>query len=196
MSHELEQLRDAALAEIAAATDEQTLEAARVRYLGRAGSISAWADRMKSLSKEERPVVGKLLNEARNAVTAAIEQSAERLRAAKEASELANIDISLPGTAAELGALHPLTQMLDRGIGIFRRMGFALAEGPGCRNGMALLRRAQHRARSSGAKRAGHILSARWPPAPHPHLHRADSHDGKRAAADPRHRARRGLSPR
>ena len=130
MPHELEQLRDAALAEIAAATDEQTLDATRVRYLGRAGSISAWADRMKSLSKEERPVVGKLLNDARNAVTAAIQQNAERLRTAKEASELANIDISLPGAAAELGTLHPLTQMLDRGIGIFRRMGFALAEGP------------------------------------------------------------------
>lgn len=130
MSHELEQLRDAALAEIAAATGEQMLEAARVRYLGRSGSISAWADRMKSLSKEERPVVGKLLNEARTAVTAAIQQSAERLRATKEASELVNIDISLPGTATEFGTLHPLTQMLDRGIGIFRRMGFALAEGP------------------------------------------------------------------
>ena len=72
MSHELEQLRDAALAEVAGAADEQTLEAARVRYLGRAGSISAWAERMKSLSKEEKPVVGKLLNEARTSVTAAI----------------------------------------------------------------------------------------------------------------------------
>jgi len=130
MSHELEQLREAALAEIAAASDEQALDAARVRYLGRAGSISAWADRMKSLSKEERPVVGKLLNEARTSVTAAIAKASENLRSAKEARELANIDISLPGTASELGTLHPLTQMLDRGISIFRRMGFALAEGP------------------------------------------------------------------
>jgi len=130
MSHELEQLRDAALTDVAAAADEQSLENVRVRYLGRAGSISAWADRMKSLSKDEKPVVGKLLNEARTRVTAAIAESAERLRAAKEARELANIDISLPGTAAEIGTLHPLTQMLDRGISIFRRMGFALAEGP------------------------------------------------------------------
>jgi len=130
MPHELEQLRDAALAEVAAAADEQTLEAARVRYLGRAGSISAWAERMKSLSKEEKPVVGKLLNEARTSVTAAITERAERLRSEKEASALANIDISLPGTMAEIGALHPLTQMLERGISIFRRMGFALAEGP------------------------------------------------------------------
>ena len=130
MSHELEQLRDAALTEIGGATDEQSLEAARVRYLGRAGSISAWAERMKSLSKEEKPVVGKLLNEARTSVTAAITQAAEALRAGKEARELANIDISLPGTATEIGTLHPLTQMLDRAIAIFRRMGFALAEGP------------------------------------------------------------------
>jgi phenylalanyl-tRNA synthetase alpha chain len=130
MSHELEQLRDAALSEVAAAADEQSLEATRVRYLGRAGSISAWAERMKSLGKEEKPVVGKLLNEARNSVTAAIAAAAETLRAAKEARELENIDISLPGTAAEIGSLHPLTQMLDRGISIFRRMGFALAEGP------------------------------------------------------------------
>jgi phenylalanyl-tRNA synthetase alpha chain len=43
---------------------------------------------------------------------------------------VANIDLSLPGTPHERGALHPLTQMLDRSIAIFRRMGFALAEGP------------------------------------------------------------------
>lgn len=130
MAHELEQLRDAALAECASATDEQALEAVRIRYLGRAGSISAWADRMKSLTKEDRPVVGKFLNETRTSVTAAIEERADRLRSEKEASDLANIDVSLPGTAIEQGSLHPLTQMLDRAIGIFRRMGFALAEGP------------------------------------------------------------------
>src|SRR5437868_6650513 len=113
MPHELEQLRDAALIEVAAATDEQSLDAARVRYLGRAGSISSWAERMKSLSKDEKPIVGKLLNEARTAVTAAITERAERFRHENEARALANIDISLPGTAAELGTLHPLTQMLD-----------------------------------------------------------------------------------
>ena len=128
--HELEQLRDAALADVTAATDEQSLDAARVRYLGRSGSISSWAERMKSLSKEEKPLIGKLLNEARTSVTAAITQRAERLRSEKEAQALANIDISLPGSIAEIGTLHPLTQMLERGISIFRRMGFALAEGP------------------------------------------------------------------
>jgi len=85
---------------------------------------------MKSLPKEEKPIVGKLLNEVRAAITAAIEARADEFRAARESAAVANIDISLPGTPHERGALHPLTQMLDRSIGIFRRMGFALADGP------------------------------------------------------------------
>ena len=130
MSHPLEELRDAALREIESAADEQSLDAARVKYLGRSGSISAWGDQMRTLSKEERPVVGKLLNEARTSVSAAIESVAARLRSSKETSELANIDVTLPGTPHELGTLHPLTQMLARSVDVFRRMGFAIAEGP------------------------------------------------------------------
>ncbi len=128
--HPLEQLRDDALAQIASAPDQRVLETVRVKFLGRGGSVSEWSDKMKSLPKEEKPAVGKLLNEVRIAITAAIEARAEIFRAEKESAAVANIDLSLPGTPHERGALHPLTQMLDRSIAIFRRMGFALAEGP------------------------------------------------------------------
>src|SRR5256884_4872119 len=130
MTHPLEQLRDDALREIEAASDEQALEAARVKYLGKSGSISAWGEQMKTLAKEEKPVIGKLLNEIRNAVTAAIETRSVQFRSERESGALAKIDISLPGTTREIGALHPLTQMWERSIGIFRRMGFSLADGP------------------------------------------------------------------
>jgi phenylalanyl-tRNA synthetase alpha chain len=130
MSHPLEELRTEALREIDAAPDAPSLEAARVRYLGRSGSISAWGDQMKRLGQDVKPIVGKLLNEVRHAVTAAIDERAEKFRTQKESEALANIDISLPGTPFEQGSLHPLTQMLDRAIAIFRRMGFALADGP------------------------------------------------------------------
>ena len=130
MPHPLEQLREDALRDIGDARDERALDAVRVRYLGRSGSISAWGEQMKTLGKEERPIVGKLLNEARNAVTAAIEECSKNLRSQKESEALASIDISLPGTPSEQGSLHPLTQILDRAIAIFRRMGFALADGP------------------------------------------------------------------
>src|SRR5207237_3615336 len=128
--HPLEQLRDDALREIESARDERALETARLKYLGRSGSVSAWGEQMKTLAKEERPIVGKLLNEVRNAVTAAIDIRAQQFRAPKEPCALAKIHISLPGTPHEIGALHPLTQMWERSIEIFRRMGFALADGP------------------------------------------------------------------
>ena len=128
--HPLEQLRDDALAQIGSAPDQRLLETVRVKFLGRGGSVSEWSDKMKSLPKEEKPAVGKLLNEVRIAITDAIEARAENFRTEKESAAVANIDLSLPGTPHERGALHPLTQMLDRSIAIFRRMGFALAEGP------------------------------------------------------------------
>jgi phenylalanyl-tRNA synthetase alpha chain len=130
MPHQLEQLRDEALRQIESATDEQALETTRVKYLGRSGSISAWGEQMKALSKEEKPVVGKLLNEVRNAVAAAVETRNAQFRLQKESGALAKIDISLPGTPHGIGSLHPLHQMHERAIQIFRRMGFALAEGP------------------------------------------------------------------
>ena len=130
MPHPIEELREAALREIESASDAQLLEAARVKYLGRSGSVSAWGEQMKTLGKDEKPIVGKLLNEVRIAVTTAIEQRSESFRSQQESASLGKIDISLPGTPHEIGSLHPLTQMLDRSIAIFRRMGFALADGP------------------------------------------------------------------
>jgi phenylalanyl-tRNA synthetase alpha chain len=153
MIHPLEQLRDNALREVGDAGDEKSLEAVRVKYLGKNGSISAWGEQMKTLAKEEKPVVGKLLNEVRAAVTAAVESRSAQFRAQKESEALTKIDISLPGVSGysgyagytgfstpltgysgyaslERGSLHPLTQMLERSIEIFRRMGFALADGP------------------------------------------------------------------
>ncbi len=62
MPHPLEQLRDDALREIECARDEHSLEAARVKYLGRSGSISAWGEQMKTLGagrKADRRKVAK-----------------------------------------------------------------------------------------------------------------------------------------
>src|SRR4029077_4667315 len=130
MAHPLKQLRDDALREIESAGNEQSLEAARIKYLGRNGSISAWGEQMKTLPKQEKPIVGKLLNEVRASVTGAIELRGTQFRSQKESGALSQIDISLPGTLREIGALHPLTHMWERSIEIFRRMGFTLADGP------------------------------------------------------------------
>jgi len=130
MDQQIEQLRAEALAALAAAGDETALEAVRVKYLGRTGSISLLSEGMKSLSKEDKPRIGKLLNEARNAVGGAIDDCKAALEAERDAKALSGIDLTLPGTPLPLGAIHPITQLLDRAIQIFRQMGFALADGP------------------------------------------------------------------
>ncbi len=130
MEQQLEQFRTEALQKIAAAPDEAALEAVRVQYLGRSGSISLLSEGMKSLSKEDKPRFGKLLNDARSAVTASLEDAKSALLALADRKAFSGVDVTLPGSGREMGSLHPITQLQDRAVQIFRRMGFALADGP------------------------------------------------------------------
>ena len=130
LSSQIEQLRIEALSAIAEASDAAALKEARVRYLGKTGSVSLLSEGMRTLSKEERPVMGKLLNELRSAVTAVLDEKESALTARADAAALSEIDSSLPGTSPEAGSLHPLTLLVDRAVQIFRRLGFAIADGP------------------------------------------------------------------
>jgi len=130
MDAQLEQLRTEAVAAITAAADETALEQLRVRFLGQSGSITAVSKGMKDVSKDDKPRLGKLLNDVRAAVTAALDERKAALLADADKAAFAGVDVTLPGTAPRLGTLHPITQLLDRTIAIFRRMGFALADGP------------------------------------------------------------------
>jgi phenylalanyl-tRNA synthetase alpha chain len=130
MEAQIQSLATEALAQIVACADDSQLEALRVRLLGKGGGITAFSDRMRELSKDDKPRIGKVLNETRAAVNAALESRKAELVAAHELLAFEGIDVSLPGTAFPQGALHPITQLMDRAVQIFRRMGFALADGP------------------------------------------------------------------
>lgn len=130
MREELNVLRDDALRDIAAAADPAALEKVRVALTGRAGRLTQAGEQMRHLSKEERPEVGRLLHEVRMAVTGALDARGAELAAAVEEAELSRVDATLPGVARAVGSLHPLQHLQRRAVEIFRRMGFALAEGP------------------------------------------------------------------
>ncbi len=130
MKEELLALREAALRDIPAAAEAAALERLRVHYLGRGGALPRLSEQMRSVPPEEKAALGRLLHETRQAVTAALEERAAALEAAAEQEALRGIDETLPGLARPVGAAHPLTALLDRAVGIFRRLGFALAEGP------------------------------------------------------------------
>ena len=130
MREELNVLRDDALRDIAAAADLSALEQVRVALSGRSGRLTQAGEQMRHLAKEDRPEVGKLLHEVRTAITGALEGRTTELSAAAEEAELSQIDPTLPGRARAVGSLHPLQDLQRRAVEVFRRMGFALAEGP------------------------------------------------------------------
>ena len=119
-----------ALAQIAAAATERALDDARVAVLGKKGTLTLAAAGIKDVPKDDKAAVGQLLNAARGAITAALEAKQAALREIADRAALAGIDATLPARALPVGALHPLTQIRDQAIGILRRMGFVLADGP------------------------------------------------------------------
>jgi phenylalanyl-tRNA synthetase alpha chain len=130
MESRIASLQTDAVASIQAAFDRKSLDAARVQFLGKSGEITRLSEGMRDVAKEDRPRIGKLLNDLRTAVNAAIAEKEAALESAADAGALSALDISLPGTRPETGSLHPLTHLQDKAVRIFRRMGFALADGP------------------------------------------------------------------
>ena len=132
MKEKLEQIRAEALAALAGAKDAQELDGLRVQYLGKKGELTAVLKMMGSLSAEERPVMGQLANEVREALTEALVQ---RQKAIEEAAlnqrlEDEKLDVTIPGKRPELGHKHPMSIALDELKEIFIGMGFQVAEGP------------------------------------------------------------------
>jgi phenylalanyl-tRNA synthetase alpha chain len=130
MEDRIAALQTEAVAAIESATDRKSLDAARVTHLGKSGGITRLSEGMRDVSKDDRPRLGKLLNELRQAVNAALEARELALATESDAAALAALDITLPGTRSETGSIHPLTHLLDKAVGIFRRLGFVLADGP------------------------------------------------------------------
>ena len=130
MESALAELLNGAVLEIPLASDEAALEELRLKYLGKKGSLTAVSAGMREVAAERKAAVGAALNEARVGIGEALERRKADLVAARDAREAEGVDLTLPGRPVAPGALHPLTQVLDRAVGILRRMGFALATGP------------------------------------------------------------------
>ncbi len=132
MREELARLREAALAEIASCRTEAELEAVRIRYLGRKGSLTQVVRGLATVPPDERPALGALVNQAKEAVEAAVTRAGERLAAERLAHSLAHerIDVTLPGRCRPRGHAHPLRLIEDEIVELFVGMGFRVAEGP------------------------------------------------------------------
>ena len=126
---EIEPLKQTALAELKAAADLAALDHAKGAWVGPNGKFTALMKQLGSLSKEERPAAGKLINAAKVELEAALAARREELELAAALPKHPT-DFTLPGRRRALGKLHPLTQVTEDIVRAFRKIGFAVADGP------------------------------------------------------------------
>ena len=126
---EIEPLKQAALAELKAAPDAPALEQTKGAWIGPNGKFTALMKQLGTLSKEEKPVAGKLINAAKVELEATLAARREELEL-KAALPTEPTDFTLPGRRRALGKLHPLTQVTDDIVRAFRKIGFVVADGP------------------------------------------------------------------
>ncbi len=117
--------------EIAAAATVEALEEVRRTYLGRRGRLAALFDRLPQLPQEERPAVGRALNELRTRIEEEFRRRSADLAARAQEARLAEerLDVTLPGWRRHLGRRHILSRTLEEVQQIFVRMGFELVDG-------------------------------------------------------------------
>lgn len=132
IADELTALRENALRAIASADDLDSLEAARIAFLGKKGSLTAVLRGLGSLSPEERPLAGKLSNDVRIAVEEALGEKREALESAELATRIAAeaVDVTLPGRMRMPGRQHVLHQIVDEIVDTFLGLGYKVAQGP------------------------------------------------------------------
>ncbi|EAZ92748.1 phenylalanyl-tRNA synthetase alpha subunit [Crocosphaera chwakensis CCY0110] len=129
---DLQTLQQEAEKEITAVDSLEALEQLRINYLGKKGKLSQILRGMGKLSAEERPRVGSLANEVKEALQGNLEKQRNTLETAKLKEQLAaeTLDVTMPGISRSLGRLHPLNSTIDRVLDIFMGLGYQVATGP------------------------------------------------------------------
>jgi len=124
----LDKIKEEALSELEKASDEESIIALNVKYLGRKGELTLFLRNISKLPVEERPVAGKQANIVKKELEKSFKDVQKKL--ASSAMEKEGIDITLPGRKVPAGTLHPTTQITNEICAIFSRLGFDIVEGP------------------------------------------------------------------
>ena len=132
MKEQLERIREEALKQIEASDALEKLNEIRVAYLGKKGELTSVLKSMKNVAPEDRPRVGQMVNDARAAIEARLEETRLALarRARQEQLKREVIDVTLPAKKSRVGHSHPNTIALKEVERIFVGMGYEVVEGP------------------------------------------------------------------
>ncbi|WP_306294924.1 phenylalanine--tRNA ligase subunit alpha [Paenibacillus kribbensis] len=132
MKEHLLALKEEALEVLEKVATAKELADLRVKYSGKKGALTEILRGMGKLSAEERPVVGQVANEVREAIEEVVNRKQDEFTKAEtnERLQAEKIDVTLPGRALPQGGLHPLNKVIEQIEDIFTGMGYRVAEGP------------------------------------------------------------------
>ena len=132
MQEKLDEIRAKAKAQIEEAADLDSLNDIRVALLGKKGELKTLLNSMKDVAPEDRPKVGQMVNEVREAIEGKLAEAKEKMEAEalKQKLSFEKIDVTLPAKRAKVGYSHPNTSVLEEVERIFTGMGFTVVEGP------------------------------------------------------------------
>ncbi|MCK4339109.1 MAG: phenylalanine--tRNA ligase subunit alpha [Candidatus Cloacimonetes bacterium] len=132
MKEEIQTLRQKALEEIPICKNLKELESLRIKFLGRKSKLSSLLGQIGQLSKEQRPIIGDLLNQTKREIENQISERKDALLLETQKKKIVKqeLDISFPGRPIEIGAKHPLFKIWEEIEDIFISLGFEIAEGP------------------------------------------------------------------
>ncbi len=132
MKEEIAKIGENSKNEINSCKDLKQLSDLKVKYLGKKGELTVVLRGMGSLSPEERPVIGSLVNQVRDELNELFDKKEKELKQEelKKRLETENIDVTEPSKKIELGSLHPITQVIGEVEEIFLGMGYEIADGP------------------------------------------------------------------
>ncbi len=110
------------------AKTSRELDDLRVKFLGKKGSITALMQNLRGCTPEDRPVIGKMINELKVKIETKIDLSVEEAKLSEINARLADekIDISLPGRRSYQGRIHPISKEIQRTADILAQMGFSI----------------------------------------------------------------------
>ena len=132
MKEQIEKIKNQAKEEIKNALDLQSLETARVKYLGKKGELTGVLRGMGAIPAEERPIIGGLVNTAKEEIENAIKEKEEELEVIELNKKLESekIDITLPSVKVKRGSKHPINRIIEELEDLFVSMGYDVVDGP------------------------------------------------------------------
>ncbi|NLK21983.1 MAG: phenylalanine--tRNA ligase subunit alpha [Epulopiscium sp.] len=132
MKEKLQSILSQAMDRLNNAKELKSLDEIRIELLGKKGELTQVLRGMKDLSSEERPIIGQMANEVREAIETKLEETKNNLGKKVQEMKLKTetIDVTMPGRKTNMGRRHPMNLVVDEIKEIFLGMGYKIAEGP------------------------------------------------------------------